>query len=257
MTLTAQPRPRHASDDHATCAPATSAPALDLRHVTVRHRDGVDAAGAPRFHTALADASLQVLPATLTAVLGPSGSGKSTLLSTAAGLLVPDSGSVTVAGEDMSGGDDDARSALRRRHLGLVFQQANLFASLTVLEQVLLPRTLDGVSRRGLRADVPRARDLLDRVGLGGLEDRRPHELSGGQRQRVAIARALMGTPSLLLVDEPTSALDHEAGRRVVDLLAEVTHDLGPATLMVTHDETFAALADRVVRVCDGRLRDA
>lgn len=239
----------------ATPRHAQSAPdALRLEHVTVSHADGTNPDGTPRRHVALADASLSVTLGTFTAVVGPSGSGKSTLLSASAGLVVPDSGRVVLAGTDLTGLGDDQRAALRREHLGIVFQQPNLMASLDAVENVLLPLHLGGIGGRELRAARARATDLLGRVGLGGLERRRPHQLSGGQRQRVAIARALVAHPDLLLVDEPTSALDQDASHRIVELLAQVTHDLGPATVMVTHDVELADMVDRVVTVRDGRL---
>lgn len=249
MTLLASPdtiRPRHADQPLA----------LDVRGITVEHPDGTDEQGRPRTHVVLHDASLTAAPGTFTAVLGPSGSGKSTLLSSAAGLLVPSSGQVLVAGREVTGLGDDQRAAVRREHIGMVFQQPNLFASLTATEQVLLPLTLAGASRRELREATGRARELLGMVGLDGLEGRRPHQLSGGQRQRVAIARALVRTPSLLLVDEPTSALDEQASHQVLDLLVRVTRELGPATVMVTHDRELASLADRLVEVRDGRVAE-
>ncbi|WP_409483873.1 ABC transporter ATP-binding protein [Arsenicicoccus dermatophilus] len=228
--------------------------ALALDRVTVRHPDGVAEDGSPRHLLALDQVSLTVAPGTITAVVGPSGSGKSTLLSVVAGLVVPDEGAVTVGGTRLDGLDEDGRTRLRRDRVGIVFQQPNLPASLTAVEQLTVVAHLAGARRAGLRAAHERARRLLDRVGLGGLEDRRPHQLSGGQRQRVAIARALMRTPAVLLVDEPTSALDHERSRAVVDLLAEVTREADVATLLVTHDLETTDTAARVVTLRDGRL---
>ncbi|GAB2496251.1 ABC transporter ATP-binding protein [Luteococcus sediminum] len=248
MTLTLDPpRPRHA--ELATAA-------LQLDQVTVRHPDGTNPDGSPRFHTALDRASLSVQPGTFLAVVGPSGSGKSTLLSASAGLITPDEGRVTIAGTRLDELGDDERAAVRRERAGIVFQQPNLMASLTSLENVLLPLHLAGVRRGQLREARGRATELLGRVGLEGLEGRRAHQLSGGQRQRVAIARALVGEPSLLLVDEPTSALDQQASERIVALLAEVTRELGPATVMVTHDAELTAQVDRIVHVRDGRLSE-
>ncbi len=251
MTITTAPR-------HALEADQSDAieAALALTHVTVRHPDGSNPDGSPRFHVALDEVSLRIEPGSFTAVLGPSGSGKSTLLSAGAGLVVPDSGSVRVAGTELVGLTDDERTAVRRRHIGMVFQQPNLIASLNATEQLMLSLHLAGVRGRALRRTSGRAEDLLDRVGLQGLGTRRPHQLSGGQRQRVAIARALVQTPTLLLVDEPTSALDQTASHQVVELLSQLAADLGPAVVMVTHDEELAAMAERRVTVRDGRLRE-
>ena len=240
---------------HALLEPS-QVPALQLRGVTVRHRDGTAADGTPRQLVALDDAHLSVAPGEFVAVVGPSGSGKSTLLSAAAGLVSPSSGQVGVAGTPLTGLDDDQRTQVRREHIGMVFQQANLLASLDATEQVLLPLHLAGVRGRALRRHRELATELLHRVGLDGLGSRRPHQLSGGQRQRVAMARALVGSPSLLLVDEPTSALDQRASEQVVDLLHAVTQDLGPAVVMVTHDAEMARRAERQVRVRDARLLD-
>ncbi|GAA1398548.1 ABC transporter ATP-binding protein [Luteococcus peritonei] len=247
-TITTAPR-------HAVLEPVPPA-ALLLEGITVRHRDGTDADGTPRHQVVLDTAHLSVAPGDFLAVVGPSGSGKSTLLSAAAGLVRPSSGRVHVAGTALTGLSDDQRTRVRRDHIGIVFQQANLLASLDATEQVLLPLHLAGMRGRVLRRHRSRADELLRRVGLQGLGSRRPHQLSGGQRQRVAIARALVGSPSLLLVDEPTSALDQQASLQVVDLLHGVAQDLGPAVVMVTHDAEMAQRADRRVRVRDGRLLD-
>lgn len=232
----------------------TSATGLDLEDVTVRYPDGVHDDGTPRFVTALDGASLQVSPASLTAVVGPSGSGKSTLLSVAAGLVQPSSGRVQVGGVCLDGLDDAARTTARREHIGIVFQQPNLLASLTALDNLMLTAHLAGANRREMRDARERALALLDRVGLAGQAGRRPHQLSGGQRQRVDIARALMASPSVLLVDEPTSALDHERSAAVVELLAEVTRERSTATVLVTHDLDTTRVADHVVTMRDGRL---
>lgn len=160
--------------------------------------------------TALDAVRLEVPAGTLTAVIGPSGSGKSSLLAVAATLVTPDSGRVVVAGQDTTALGAAEKSALRRDRIGIVFQQPNLLASLTAVEQLQVMAHLSGRPVRVLRR---RALDLLDAVGLADKAGKRPHELSGGQRQRINIARALMNEPSVLLVDEPTSALDHERGR--------------------------------------------
>ncbi|WP_394429190.1 ABC transporter ATP-binding protein [Streptomyces sp. SGAir0957] len=202
--------------------------------------------------TALDRVGLDVPAGTTTAVVGPSGSGKSSLLAVAATLVTPDSGRVVIDGVEATGlGRADA-ARLRRRAVGIVFQQPNLLPSLTAVEQLQVMAHLDGRAVRGARE---RARELLDAVGLGGLGHRRPHQLSGGQRQRVNIARALMNGARVLLVDEPTSALDLERGVVVLRLLSRLTRERGVATVLVTHDAGALRFADRVVGIVDGRVR--
>lgn len=219
---------------------------LALDSVRLTYPDG------DRRLTALDAVSLEVAAGELLAVAGPSGSGKSSLLAVAATLLRPDSGQVVVAGRDTARLSDKERTALRREHIGIVFQQSNLLGSLTALEQLLVVEHLRGGPVRAARE---RAGALLDSVGLDAAKRaRRPHQLSGGERQRVNIARALFGRPAVLLVDEPTSALDHERGAQIVDLLARVTAEHGTATVMVTHDRALMARADRLLDMTDGRL---
>ncbi|MEV0155768.1 ABC transporter ATP-binding protein [Micromonospora sp. NPDC050686] len=218
---------------------------LRLSDVTLSYPDG-----AGRL-TALDHVSLDVPTGSLTAVVGPSGSGKSSLLAVAATLVTPDSGTVTVDGTPTGGLTRAARTDLRRRKIGIVFQQPNLLAALTAVEQLQVMAHLDGRSPARAR---PRAMELLDAVGLAEQAGRRPHQLSGGQRQRVAVARALMNDPTVLLVDEPTSALDHERGAAVVDLITRLTRQRATATVLVTHDRTHLRAVDRVVEVRDGRL---
>ncbi|MBN9608514.1 MAG: ABC transporter ATP-binding protein [Actinobacteria bacterium 69-20] len=204
--------------------------------------------------TALDDVSLHVSAGEFIAVTGPSGSGKSSLLAVAGTLIAPDSGRVEIAGVDAGPLSSAARDRLRLESIGFVFQQANLLASLTALDQLLLVADLSGDDKAAART---RASELLERVGLADKAHRRPARLSGGERQRVNVARALMGSPALLLVDEPTSALDRDRGEAIVTLLAEVTREQNLATLMVTHDLAHVHLTDRVVHVHDGRLVDA
>ncbi|MDH6127061.1 ABC transporter ATP-binding protein [Kitasatospora sp. GP82] len=220
---------------------------LALREVTLTYPDGESRL------TALDRVTLEVAPGEFTAVAGPSGSGKSSLLAVAATLLRPDSGQVLLDGQDAGALGEGARTALRRERLGIVFQQSNLLASLTAVEQLLVLESVRGGRPKAARE---RAERLLASVGLDGAKQRRrPHQLSGGERQRVNIARALFGSPSVLLVDEPTSALDHERGAQIVDLLAEVTRTHRTATVMVTHDRDLLGRADRVLEMQDGRLR--
>ncbi|MFD9399272.1 ABC transporter ATP-binding protein [Streptomyces sp. NPDC060011] len=216
---------------------------LTLDTVTLTYPDGDGRL------TALDEVGLVVPPGTVTAVVGPSGSGKSSLLAIAATLATPDRGRVLVGGTDTATLRPAERAVLRRREIGIVFQQPNLLPSLTALEQLQVMGHLDG--RRHVTS---RARELLAAVGLGDLAHRRPHQLSGGQRQRVNIARALVNEPSVLLVDEPTSALDHERGAAVLGLLLRLTRERGTATVLVTHDRARLEEADTVREMRDGRL---
>lgn len=217
--------------------------ALNIADATVTYADGESTI------TALDRANLQARPGELTAIIGESGSGKSTLLSVAAGLISPDSGHVEVAGIDLTGADDKTRSTARRENIGIIFQQANLIASLTVREQLLIMDHVRGVRMRPQRAD-----ELLDLVGLAGMGTRRMAQLSGGQRQRVNIARALMADPALLLADEPTSALDSSLSREIMSLISRLTKDLNTATVMVTHDRSLLDYVDNAVEVRDGQV---
>ncbi|MGY0019611.1 ABC transporter ATP-binding protein [Streptomyces sp. YJ-C3] len=204
--------------------------------------------------TALDRVDLEVPAGTVTAVVGPSGSGKSSLLAVAATLVTPDSGRVVIDGAEATGLRRAAAAELRRRAVGIVFQQPNLLPSLTALEQLQVMAHLDGRRAREVR---DRAAELLDAVGLAGQAHRRPHQLSGGQRQRINIARALVNAPRVLLVDEPTSALDHERGAAVLELLGWLTRERGVATVLVTHDRAHLGVADQVVEMVDGRLAGA
>jgi putative ABC transport system ATP-binding protein len=219
---------------------------LNLTDVTLTYPDG-----GGRL-TALDRVSLDVPAGSLTAVVGPSGSGKSSLLAVAATLITPDAGTVTVDGTPTTGLSRGELTALRRRRIGIVFQQPNLLASLTAAEQLQVMAQIDGRKPRAARG---RAVELLDAVGMADLSGRRPHQLSGGQRQRVNIARALMHDPTVLLVDEPTSALDHDRGAAVIDLITELTHRQATATVLVTHDRTHLTAVDQIAEVHDGRVK--
>ncbi len=219
---------------------------LHLTEITLTYPDGDSRL------TALDRVSLDVPAGTVTAVVGPSGSGKSSLLAVAATLITPDTGLVVNDGMATTGLSRERLTALRREKIGMVFQQPNLIASLTAVEQLAVMAHIDGRSQRQAR---DRAITLLGAVGLAGQAGRRPHQLSGGQRQRVNIARALMNDPAVLLVDEPTSALDHERGAAVIDLLTNLTRQRGTATVLVTHDRARLASADQIAEVTDGRLR--
>jgi putative ABC transport system ATP-binding protein len=199
---------------------------------------------------ALLDMDLDVAAGELVAVMGRSGSGKSTLLNLAGGLDQPTTGTVQVAGSDLADLSRGQLAAVRRQHVGYVFQHFNLLPTLTAAENVALPLELDGVGLRKARREAELA---LHEVGLPGRAERYPDELSGGEQQRVAIARALIGQRALLLADEPTGALDEVTAEGVLRLL-RARCDAGAAALMVTHEPAFAGWADRVVRLRDGRV---
>ncbi len=199
---------------------------------------------------ALRGANLVVPSGDFIALMGPSGCGKSTLLNLVAGLDVADEGTITVAGELVTGRTEDELSQMRRRHIGIVFQFFNLLEGMTVLENVALPAVIAGRKRKMAES---RARDLLDLLGIGDKAGTVPGMLSGGQRQRLAIARALANEPTLLLADEPTGALDSEGGQEVIELLSRL-HAGGQTILLVTHDPGVAAAAGRIVRMRDGRI---
>ncbi len=206
--------------------------------------------------TAVDHVSLTAPAGVVTGITGPSGSGKSSILAVAATLIRPDSGRVLIGDVDAATLSKKEATALRRDGIGIVFQQSNLVPSLTAREQLLVMAELGG-GRRDRAAVRRRADALLDAVGLIAHAGKRPAQLSGGQRQRVAIARALVNDPSVLLVDEPTSALDQERGAEIMDLIAQLSHQRGTATLLVTHDLVHRAALDRLVTVVDGRIAGA
>jgi len=185
------------------------------------------------------------------AIMGPSGSGKSTLLHILGALETPTAGSVAVAGERYDGLDDKRLTTFRRDHIGFVFQFFNLLGSLTAVENVMVPALISGRRDEALTA---RAYSLLERVGLRDRADHVPSELSGGEQQRVSIARALLLEPELLLADEPTGNLDSRAGVAVLRLLREISSTEGHTVVMVTHDPSAAAMADRIVFLRDGEV---
>lgn len=200
---------------------------------------------------ALVDASFTVSRGEFVAIEGPSGSGKTTLLNLLGCMDAPTSGSLRIAGEETTGLVEAARTRLRRRHIGFVFQHFGLVPTLTVAENVALPALF---ARREAGERVGR---LLDRVGLGARSRHRPHELSGGEMQRVAIARALVNEPALLLADEPTGNLDSATGESILDLFRELNRG-GVTLIVVTHNPGLAAVAGRRLVLRDGRLvRDA
>jgi len=183
------------------------------------------------------------------AIVGASGSGKSTLLAIVAGLDVPTTGTVRLAGMDLFSLDEDARAAVRAQKVGFVFQSFQLLSNLSALENVMLPLELLG--RTGARAA---ATEMLRRVGLGERLNHYPRVLSGGEQQRVALARAFVVRPAVLLADEPTGSLDFATGERVIQLMFELNHEAGTTLVLVTHDRSIAARCDRQIRIEAGRI---
>jgi putative ABC transport system ATP-binding protein len=200
--------------------------------------------GRPVF--ACRDIDLEVREGEFLGILGPSGSGKSSLLYLMSGLKVPSEGEILYRGKSLASMGDDERSRLRLREFGFVFQQPYLLGYLNALENVLLA----GIGRQKPSDGV----DLLTKLGLGDKLHRHPHELSGGERQRVCVARALLGKPHVIFADEPTASLDHTNGYGVVRLLNELRGN--GSLVIVTHDESMLAEADRIVRLLDGSLSE-
>ncbi|MCD6681286.1 MAG: ABC transporter ATP-binding protein [Burkholderiaceae bacterium] len=217
--------------------------AIIVEHLGKRVRD------ADGWLTILDDMSFTVGEGETVAITGASGSGKSTLLGLLAGLDLPTEGSVTVFGQSLFALDEDGRAAWRARHLGFVFQSFQLLPQMTALENVMLPLELAGDRRAAVRA-----RELLERVGLGDRLGHYPKTLSGGEQQRVAIARAFAPDPKLLFADEPTGSLDAATGARVIDLLFELNREAGATLLLVTHDPQLAARCARRLTLQAGRL---
>jgi len=193
---------------------------------------------------------LEIPRAQFAAIMGPSGSGKSTLLGLLAGLDSPTSGEILLDGEDITSLGEDQMALLRGRKIGFVFQSYHLIPTLTAEENVVLPMELAGNGHRG-RA---RARELLERVGLAGRRDHYPVQLSGGEQQRVALARAFALQPPILLADEPTGNLDSARGQVVLDLMLALNREQSTTLVMVTHEESIAACADRRILLRDGMV---
>lgn len=233
---------------HPGSAPDTridAQPAIQLLDVTKSYPHAASPVDAVR------GVSLALRPGSFTAVMGPSGSGKSTLLSCAAGLDAPTSGEVIIGGRDISSLSPTALTRFRRDHIGFVFQSYNLIDHLRVRDNITLPVVL-----AGREPDVVWLTELVETVGLTGMEHRLPGELSGGQAQRVAIARALFTRPAVVFADEPTGALDSHTAAVVLDVLRSAASALGQTVVLVTHDAKVAASADRVLFLADGLLVD-
>ena len=199
---------------------------------------------------ALDGVSLTIDRGEFVAIVGQSGSGKSTAMNIIGCLDVPTAGSYRLGGVDVSTMDDDQQAEIRNKMLGFIFQQYNLIPKLTVLENVELPLLYAGVPAEERRARAVRS---LERVGLADKQKNLPSQLSGGQQQRVSIARALAGEPSVILADEPTGALDSRTGREVLGFLKQLNRE-GDTVVLITHDNSIAVKADRIVRLQDGRI---
>jgi len=199
---------------------------------------------------ALDGVSLEVSRGSYTAIMGPSGSGKSTLMNLVGCLDTPTEGTVVVGGRDVGALSDRERTQLRGTEVGFVFQTFNLMPRLNAVENVALPQLFQGIDRDERRE---RARNLLERVGLGDRIDHMPNELSGGQRQRVALARALVNDPAIVLADEPSGNLDTDTEADILDLFDEF-HEGGTTMLVVTHERHVAERADRIIHLLDGKI---
>jgi len=239
--MTSEPTPSASSN----ADPGGSPPVLEARSVfRMRQIEGRDV-------PMVRDVSFQLHKGEFATIMGPSGSGKSTLLHMLAGLDQPSAGEVLVAGEDLGGGDEEYRAAIRRRRIGFIFQFFHLLPDLTVHENVTLPLRILGQNPKKHRDRVD---SLLDLLGVSKLRDRLPSALSGGEMQRISIARALVTQPPLVLADEPTGNLSSKAGEEVIGLLRDVCNRLSATILLVTHNPRDAAAGDRVLFLHDGAL---
>ena len=226
-----------------TAEAPSAGPVVSANDLTRRYGEGETAVDALR------GVSLDVPKGQLTAVMGPSGSGKSTLMHILAGLDKPTTGTVTIAGTNITELSDTDLTKLRRRHIGFVFQFFNLLPMLNAEENVVLP-----LSIAGEKPDKAWIDELLGEIGLAQRRDHRPSELSGGQQQRVAIGRALVNRPTIIFADEPTGNLDSKTSGEILELLNRSVRELGRTIVMVTHEARAAAIADRILFLDDGLI---
>jgi putative ABC transport system ATP-binding protein len=226
---------------------------IDSENIAVKCRGvtksyGQDAAKV----TALRGIDLDIFQGELMMLVGPSGCGKTTLISVIAGILDQDEGECVVYGQDFKAMPQRHRTKYRGQNIGFVFQAFNLLPTLNAVENAAVPLLINGFKRSEA---FDRAREMLERVGLGKRGKSFPSQLSGGQQQRVAIARALVHDPKLIVCDEPTSALDHETGHKVMELLREVAVQADRSLVIVTHDARIFEFADRIARMDDGHIQ--
>lgn len=202
-------------------------------------------------HTILHDINLEIFPHELIAIMGASGSGKSTLMNIIGLLDKPSKGNYFLNGENVTTHSEDELSDLRNKSIGFIFQFFFLLPRLTILENVILPLTYRGTSDE---IAISLGENLLDKMGLKNLKDRKPHQLSGGQQQRIAIARALVGNPSFILADEPTGALDTKTGQIIMDMFLELNQKEKITIIIVTHDPLIAKQCHRTLHIQDGMI---
>ena len=200
---------------------------------------------------ALDDVSLEIRKGEFTAIIGQSGSGKSTLLHMLGAMDMPDSGTLTVDGQNVFSLNDDNLAAYRRQKVGFVFQFFNLLPVMTAKENILIPLSLDG-----RKADEEYLAELAETMGISDRLNHYPHQLSGGQQQRVAIARAMIAKPSVILADEPTGNLDSTSGKEILSLLKSTIKKYGQTLILITHDSSVAKEADRIITIADGKIID-
>lgn len=227
--------------------PIATQTVLRLEGVSKTYGEGESAVEAVR------DVSLDLEAGKLIFLMGPSGSGKTTLLMLMGCLLRPTSGTVHIYDEEVSSLAEARLPRVRRERIGFIFQGFNLFPALTALENVEATLNLKGYRGEGARQE---ARQLLARVRLEKRMDHLPEDLSGGEKQRVAVARALAGNPSIILADEPTGMLDSKTGRLITEILRDLAHQEGRLVFMVSHDSRITALADQILNIEDGNLRN-
>ncbi|HEY9633897.1 MAG TPA: ABC transporter ATP-binding protein [Coleofasciculaceae cyanobacterium] len=201
----------------------------------------------------LKDINWEIKRGDIQLLMGPSGSGKTTLLSILAGLLTPETGGVYLLGEDITKMSRSKLAQFRRKNIGFIFQNFNLFPALTAAENIEVVLNVKGIAGKKARFE---AHALLEQVGLGLQANQKPGNLSGGQKQRVAIARALAGHPKLIMADEPTASLDSQSGHNVITLLRQLAKEGGCTVLIVTHDPRIIDIADRIAYLEDGILRE-
>lgn len=218
-------------------------PSVEVRNVTLGYGTGAETS------LVLKQISLSLLPGQLTAISGPSGSGKTSLISVIGAMIAPDSGEVIVDGDNIARLTEGERSRFRRQKIGYVFQSFRLMAALTAEENISLSLELRGIGQR-----QERCRAALEIVGMAAKRKLKPHQMSHGEKQRVAIARAIAHTPPVILADEPTASLDAVNGAQVTNLLSEIARDPSRTVAIVTHDPRVVPLAQRVIRLEDGRI---